>query len=243
MFSSALCAERNGENATSFTTFRNLPSVRTLCSTCGGLRSHPATASDPSRYPRASPAAPFAPALSPFPFPASPLLFPLFPRTCGSCSPISSTSRTANSAYPAACSNSTCSSTCGTGGSAQRRRHRHRHRPRARRRPGAPGPAPRARPGLHQLPARPDALRGSSWIPPRSRWRRMRPRPVPHSPSSSRRRRRCTELTRPPRRNPASSPLHQSAPTAPRPLPITAGRPLWARPPANQAEERLAAPP
>lgn len=36
MFSSALCAERNGENATSFTTLRNLPSVRTLSSTCGG---------------------------------------------------------------------------------------------------------------------------------------------------------------------------------------------------------------
>lgn len=44
MFSRALCADLNGEKATSFTTLWNLPTVSTLSSTCGGTRSQPGAA-------------------------------------------------------------------------------------------------------------------------------------------------------------------------------------------------------
>lgn len=78
MFSSALCAERNGENATSFTTLWNFPSVRTLSSTCGGAPVTPGHgATTPPDTHRPSPPVPSIPrSLPQHPLPVCPVLPP-----------------------------------------------------------------------------------------------------------------------------------------------------------------------
>ena len=55
MFSRALCADLNGEKATSFTTLWNLPTVRTLSSTCGGSGHSPERHAGPPRAPPSRP--------------------------------------------------------------------------------------------------------------------------------------------------------------------------------------------